>query len=108
MRGSNSLATTKDTSILRIFKYIYFESNIIYETCYGLHHLIPHSLLDQMTKREDMYAFPWNSLISAYAESDFHVDALAFYVHMVEEGFDSLLFQFFTFFGLIIHHRYNS
>ncbi|KEH34565.1 PPR domain protein [Medicago truncatula] len=58
-----------------------------------------------MTKREDMYAFPWNSLISAYAESDFHVDALAFYVHMVEEGFDSLLFQFFTFFGLIIHHR---
>jgi len=50
----------------------------------------------------DMYALLWNSLIPGYAQWALYVDAIAFYLHMVEEGFDSLLFQFFTF--LRLHH----
>ncbi|GAU18584.1 hypothetical protein TSUD_124150 [Trifolium subterraneum] len=52
-----------------------------------------HDLFDQMTKR-DLYAFPWNSLISGYAELGLYDDAIALYFQMVEEGVEPDLFTF--------------
>ncbi|KEH34558.1 putative tetratricopeptide-like helical domain-containing protein [Medicago truncatula] len=52
-----------------------------------------HDLFDQMTKR-DMYAFPWNSLISGYAEMGLYDDAIALYFQMVEEGVEPDIFTF--------------
>jgi len=52
-----------------------------------------HDLFDQMTKR-DMYAFPWNSLISGYAEMGLYHDAIALYFQMVEEGVEPDIFTF--------------
>ncbi|CAI9774086.1 unnamed protein product [Fraxinus pennsylvanica] len=43
-----------------------------------------HKVFDQMPKRNDS-TFPWNSLISGYAEVGFYEDALALYFQMVEE-----------------------
>lgn len=44
-----------------------------------------HQLFDQMPKR-DSFAFPWNSLISGYAELGQYEDAIALYFQMEEEG----------------------
>ncbi|KAL2555989.1 Pentatricopeptide repeat-containing protein [Forsythia ovata] len=44
-----------------------------------------HEVFDQMPKR-NASAFPWNSLISGYAEMRLYEDALAVYFQMVEEG----------------------
>ncbi|EPS68541.1 hypothetical protein M569_06226 [Genlisea aurea] len=44
-----------------------------------------HKLFDEMPDRNSS-AFPWNSLISGYAEAGFHEDALALFFQMVEEG----------------------
>ncbi|KOM58689.1 hypothetical protein LR48_Vigan11g172300 [Vigna angularis] len=52
-----------------------------------------HNLFDQMSNR-DTYAFPWNSLISGYAQMDLYDDAIALYFQMVEEGVEP---DFFTF-----------
>ncbi|PNY04008.1 pentatricopeptide repeat-containing protein chloroplastic-like [Trifolium pratense] len=52
-----------------------------------------HDLFDQMTKR-DVYAFPWNSLISGYAQLGLYDDAIALYFQMVEEGVEPDLFTF--------------
>ncbi|CAK8566161.1 unnamed protein product [Lathyrus sativus] len=52
-----------------------------------------HDLFDQMTEK-DMYAFPWNSLISGYAQLGFYDDAIALYFQMVEEGVEPDLFTF--------------
>ncbi|KAJ1426503.1 Tetratricopeptide-like helical domain superfamily [Sesbania bispinosa] len=52
-----------------------------------------HDLFDQMPKR-DTYAFPWNSLISGYAQLGLYDDAIALYFQMVEEGVEPDLFTF--------------
>jgi pentatricopeptide repeat protein len=52
-----------------------------------------HDLFDQMTKR-DVYAFPWNSLISGYAQLGLFDDAIALYFQMVEEGVEPDLYTF--------------
>ncbi|KAI4332633.1 hypothetical protein L6164_017525 [Bauhinia variegata] len=52
-----------------------------------------HDLFDQMPKR-DVSAFPWNSLISGYAEVGLFDDAIALYFQMVEEGVQPDLFTF--------------
>ncbi|KOM51300.1 hypothetical protein LR48_Vigan08g212700 [Vigna angularis] len=52
-----------------------------------------HELFDQMSNR-DTYAFPWNSLISGYAQMGLYDDAIALYFQMVEEGVEP---DFFTF-----------
>ncbi|XP_027355998.1 pentatricopeptide repeat-containing protein At4g25270, chloroplastic [Abrus precatorius] len=52
-----------------------------------------HDLFDQMAKR-DTSAFPWNSLISGYAQVGFYDDAIALYFQMVEEGVEPDLFTF--------------
>ncbi|MCD7467098.1 hypothetical protein HAX54_004310 [Datura stramonium] len=44
-----------------------------------------HQLFDKMPKRTAS-AFPWNSIISGYAEKGMFEDALAMYFQMVEEG----------------------
>ncbi|KAL0304146.1 UNVERIFIED_CONTAM: Pentatricopeptide repeat-containing protein, chloroplastic [Sesamum radiatum] len=44
-----------------------------------------HEMFDVMPDRNSS-AFPWNSLISGYAEEGMYEDALAFYFQMVEEG----------------------
>lgn len=52
-----------------------------------------HDLFDQMPKR-DASAFPWNSLISGYAQLGLYDDAIALYFQMVEEGVEPDLFTF--------------
>lgn len=52
-----------------------------------------HDLFDRMSKRDDS-AFPWNSLISGYAQVGLCVDAIALYFQMVEEGVEPDLFTF--------------
>ena len=52
-----------------------------------------HDLFDQMPKR-NVYAFPWNSLISGYAEVGLYHDAMAIYFQMVEEGVEPDVFTF--------------
>ncbi|XP_047157227.1 pentatricopeptide repeat-containing protein At4g25270, chloroplastic-like [Vigna umbellata] len=52
-----------------------------------------HELFDQMSNR-DTSAFPWNSLISGYAQMGLYDDAIALYFQMVEEGVKP---DFFTF-----------
>ncbi|KAJ7949598.1 Pentatricopeptide repeat-containing protein [Quillaja saponaria] len=52
-----------------------------------------HQVFDQMTKR-DVSAFPWNSLISGYAEVGLYDDAMALYFQMVEDGVDPDVFTF--------------
>ncbi|KAK9292666.1 hypothetical protein L1049_020644 [Liquidambar formosana] len=52
-----------------------------------------HQVFDQMSKRET-YAFPWNSLISGYAELGLFEDAMALYFQMVEEGVEPDQFTF--------------
>ncbi|KAL2329373.1 hypothetical protein Fmac_022800 [Flemingia macrophylla] len=52
-----------------------------------------HDLFDQMTKR-NASAFPWNSLISGYAQVALYDDAIALYFQMVEERVEP---DFFTF-----------
>ncbi|KAL0304772.1 UNVERIFIED_CONTAM: Pentatricopeptide repeat-containing protein, chloroplastic [Sesamum calycinum] len=44
-----------------------------------------HEMFDVMPDRNSS-AFPWNSLISGYAEEGLYEDALALYFQMVEEG----------------------
>ncbi|KAG8381488.1 hypothetical protein BUALT_Bualt06G0127000 [Buddleja alternifolia] len=44
-----------------------------------------HEMFDKMPGRNSS-AFPWNSLISGYAETGLYEDALAMYFQMVEEG----------------------
>ncbi|XP_017972960.1 PREDICTED: pentatricopeptide repeat-containing protein At4g25270, chloroplastic [Theobroma cacao] len=44
-----------------------------------------HQVFDEMSKRNES-AFPWNSLISGYAELGQYEDALALYFQMEEEG----------------------
>ncbi|KAK4385100.1 Pentatricopeptide repeat-containing protein, chloroplastic [Sesamum angolense] len=44
-----------------------------------------HDMFDVMPDRNSS-AFPWNSLISGYAEEGLYEDALALYFQMVEEG----------------------
>ncbi|XP_031268144.1 pentatricopeptide repeat-containing protein At4g25270, chloroplastic-like [Pistacia vera] len=46
-----------------------------------------HQLFDQMPKRNS-FAFPWNSLISGYAELGQYEDAIALYFQMEEEGIE--------------------
>ncbi|CAA3010732.1 pentatricopeptide repeat-containing At4g25270, chloroplastic [Olea europaea subsp. europaea] len=52
-----------------------------------------HKVFDQMPKRNDS-AFPWNSLISGYAEVGLYEDALALYFQMVEEGVEPDAYTF--------------
>ncbi|XP_028797335.1 pentatricopeptide repeat-containing protein At4g25270, chloroplastic-like [Neltuma alba] len=52
-----------------------------------------HDVFDQMSKRNES-AFPWNSLISGYAEVGLHDDAMALYFQMVEERVQPDLFTF--------------
>lgn len=52
-----------------------------------------HDLFDQMSQR-DASAFPWNSLISGYAQLGLYDDAIALYFQMVEEGVEPDLFTF--------------
>ncbi|KAK7312075.1 hypothetical protein VNO77_35639 [Canavalia gladiata] len=52
-----------------------------------------HDLFDQMAKR-NISAFPWNSLISGYAQMGLYDDAIALYFQMVEEGVEPDLFTF--------------
>ncbi|MBA0593182.1 pentatricopeptide repeat-containing protein At4g25270, chloroplastic [Gossypium raimondii] len=52
-----------------------------------------HQVFDQMSKRNE-YAFPWNSLISGYAELGQYEDALALYFQMEEEGVEPDRFTF--------------
>ena len=52
-----------------------------------------HDLFDQMAKR-DTSAFPWNSLISGYAQVGHYDEAIALYFQMVEEGVEADLFTF--------------
>lgn len=44
-----------------------------------------HEMFDQMPERNSS-AFPWNSLISGYAETGLYEEALALYFQMVEDG----------------------
>lgn len=52
-----------------------------------------HNLFDQMSDR-NLYAFPWNSLISGYSEVGLYDDAIALYFQMVEEGVQPDIFTF--------------
>ncbi|CAH9122279.1 unnamed protein product [Cuscuta epithymum] len=52
-----------------------------------------HELFDKMRDRHSS-AFPWNSLISGYAERGLFEDALALYFQMVEEGVEPDLHTF--------------
>ncbi|KAK7258240.1 hypothetical protein RIF29_32804 [Crotalaria pallida] len=52
-----------------------------------------HQLFDKMSKKDDS-AFPWNSLISGYAQTGLYHDAVALYFQMVEEGVEPDLFTF--------------
>ncbi|KAK8537792.1 hypothetical protein V6N12_043939 [Hibiscus sabdariffa] len=52
-----------------------------------------HELFDQMSRRNES-AFPWNSLISGYAEQGQYEDALALYFQMEEEGVEPDRFTF--------------
>ncbi|KAF8413022.1 hypothetical protein HHK36_000996 [Tetracentron sinense] len=52
-----------------------------------------HQLFDQMPRR-DSSAFPWNSLISGYAELGLYEDAMALYFQMEEEGIEPDQFTF--------------
>ncbi|KAK7404234.1 hypothetical protein VNO78_04945 [Psophocarpus tetragonolobus] len=52
-----------------------------------------HRLFDQMTNR-DTSAFPWNSLISGYAQVGLYDDAIALYFQMAEEGVQPDSFTF--------------
>ncbi|WOL04289.1 pentatricopeptide repeat-containing protein [Canna indica] len=45
-----------------------------------------HRVFDEMPQRNKMVAFPWNSLISGYAELGLYEDAMALYYQMEEEG----------------------
>ncbi|CAA7033458.1 unnamed protein product [Microthlaspi erraticum] len=51
------------------------------------HAEVAHEVFDRMSKRVSLSsAFAWNSLISGYAESGQHEDAMALYFQMAEEG----------------------
>lgn len=52
-----------------------------------------HQVFDQMAKR-DASAFPWNSLISGYAELGMYEDAMALYFQMEEDGVEPDPFTF--------------
>ncbi|XP_060197997.1 pentatricopeptide repeat-containing protein At4g25270, chloroplastic [Lycium barbarum] len=52
-----------------------------------------HELFDKMPKR-NASAFPWNSIISGYAERGLFEDALAMYFQMVEEGVEPDCYTF--------------
>ncbi|XP_041002653.1 pentatricopeptide repeat-containing protein At4g25270, chloroplastic [Juglans microcarpa x Juglans regia] len=52
-----------------------------------------HQVFDQMVDR-DASAFPWNSLISGYAELGLYEDAMALYFQMDEEGVEPDPFTF--------------
>ncbi|XP_055826661.1 pentatricopeptide repeat-containing protein At4g25270, chloroplastic [Solanum dulcamara] len=52
-----------------------------------------HQLFDKMPKR-NASAFPWNSIISGYAEKGLFEDALAMYFQMVEEGVEPDCYTF--------------
>ncbi|KAH0689780.1 hypothetical protein KY289_017138 [Solanum tuberosum] len=52
-----------------------------------------HQLFDKMPKRNNS-AFPWNSIISGYAEKGLFEDALAMYFQMVEEGVEPDCYTF--------------
>ncbi|CAK9159106.1 unnamed protein product [Ilex paraguariensis] len=52
-----------------------------------------HQLFDEMANRNGS-AFPWNSLVSGYAELGLYEDALAIYFQMEEEGVDPDQFTF--------------
>ncbi|KAJ8551176.1 hypothetical protein K7X08_000546 [Anisodus acutangulus] len=52
-----------------------------------------HELFDKMPKR-NVSAFPWNSIISGYAEKGLFEDALAMYFQMVEEGVEPDCYTF--------------
>ncbi|XP_075108674.1 pentatricopeptide repeat-containing protein At4g25270, chloroplastic-like [Nicotiana tabacum] len=52
-----------------------------------------HELFDKMPKR-NASAFPWNSIISGYAENGLFEDALAIYFQMVEEGVEPDCYTF--------------
>ncbi|XVF54980.1 hypothetical protein PTKIN_Ptkin05aG0224100 [Pterospermum kingtungense] len=54
---------------------------------------IAHQMFDEMSKRNES-AFPWNSLISGYAELGQYEDALALYFQMEEEGVEPDRFTF--------------
>ncbi|KAK2975846.1 hypothetical protein RJ640_022863 [Escallonia rubra] len=53
-----------------------------------------HQLFDEMSNRDESGAFPWNSLISGYAELGLYEDALALYFQMVEDGVEPDGFTF--------------
>ncbi|GMJ00186.1 organelle transcript processing 70 [Hibiscus trionum] len=52
-----------------------------------------HQVFDEMSRRNES-AFPWNSLISGYAELGQYEDALALYFQMEEEGVEPDRFTF--------------
>lgn len=52
-----------------------------------------HQVFDQMSNRT-AFAFPWNSLISGYAELGEYEDAIALYFQMEEEGVEPDQFTF--------------
>ncbi|CAL0329444.1 unnamed protein product [Lupinus luteus] len=52
-----------------------------------------HQVFDQMSNRGHS-AFPWNSLISGYAQMGLYHDAIALYFQMVEEDVEPDLFTF--------------
>ncbi|PON89463.1 Tetratricopeptide-like helical domain containing protein [Trema orientale] len=51
-------------------------------------------VFDQMSKRKNISAFAWNSLISGYTELGQYEDALALYFQMEEEGVEPDMFTF--------------
>ncbi|KAK4777272.1 hypothetical protein SAY87_017459 [Trapa incisa] len=57
----------------------------LYATCGRMNEA--HQVFDRMSKR-DISAFPWNSLISGYAESGDYEDAIALYFQMGEVGIE--------------------
>lgn len=63
----------------------------LYATCGRIEDA--HKLFDEMPKRNDS-AFPWNSLISGYAELALYEDAIAIYFQMEEEGVEPDRFTF--------------
>ncbi|XP_022776626.1 pentatricopeptide repeat-containing protein At4g25270, chloroplastic [Durio zibethinus] len=63
----------------------------LYATCGHIESA--HQLFDEMSKRNES-AFPWNSLISGYAELGQYEDALALYFQMEEEGVEPDRFTF--------------
>lgn len=63
----------------------------LYASCGHIEHA--HQLFDEMPKGNDS-AFPWNSLISGYAELGLYEDALAIYFQMDEEGVEPDHFTF--------------